>query len=327
MPHKHNSSKRHHIGKMKFKITNWREYEAGLRRRGSLTFWMTVEALACWRAARRKTRGGQARYSDLAIETALTLACVLHLPLRQTEGFLSSLLDLMGLELPVPDHTTLSRRAAKWQPARKSQRPPDRGPVHIVVDSTGLEVYGAGQWLEAKHGKKSRRKWRKLHLALDPDSGEILAQVLTEQDEGDPSLVEPLLDRIDGRIEQFTADGAYDGTPTYNAVLRHSPGARVVIPPRANAILKEGDDPPTQRDGHIAMIAADGRMRWQANTKYGRRALVENGIGRYKAIIGPRLRARNFAAQRTEAAISCAVLNRMLEAGRPHSVRLKASAQ
>ena len=326
MPHKHNSSKRHHIGKMKFKITNWCEYEAGLRRRGSLTFWMTVEALAGWRAARRKTRGGQARYCDLAIETALTLACVLHLPLRQTEGFLSSLLDLMGLELPVPDHTTLSRRAAKWQPARKSQRAPDREPVHIVVDSTGLEVYGAGQWLEAKHGKKSRRKWRKLHLALDPDSGEILAQVLTEQDEVIPHWWSRCSIGLMVGSSSLPPTGPMM-PPIYNAVLRHSPGARVVIPPRANAILKEGDDPPTQRDGHIAMIAADGRMKWQANTKYGRRALVENGIGRYKAIIGPRLKARNFAAQRTEAAISCAVLNRMLEAGRPHSVRLKASAQ
>jgi hypothetical protein len=140
MPFKHNAARRHRIGKMKFKVTNWREYEAGLRLRGSLTLWVTPEALAGWHAPRRRIRGGQRRYSDLAIETALTLACVFSLPLRQTEGFMRSILDLLGLQLPVPDHTTLSRRAQRWErPAGRLPSMPD-GPIHVLIDSTGLSV-------------------------------------------------------------------------------------------------------------------------------------------------------------------------------------------
>ncbi|MET3758942.1 hypothetical protein ABID08_006326 [Rhizobium binae] len=168
----------------------------------SLTLWMTPEALAGWHARRRKTRGGQPRNSDLAIETALTLGCVFGMRLRQTEGLMNSVFDLMGLEIPVPDHTTLSRRAQTWKlPAQRNPPLPD-GPLHVLVDSTGLKVYGAGQWLEEKHGARSRRNWRKFHLAVDANSGEIIAHRLTDQGTDDPSQVEPLLSQIDGEIDQ-----------------------------------------------------------------------------------------------------------------------------
>jgi hypothetical protein len=178
MPFKHNVSRHHRIGKMKFKLTSCAEYEAGLRRRGSLTLWITAEAMSCWQAPKRTTRGGQPRYSDLAIATALTLGLVFGLRLRQSEGLLSSVLELMGLNLPVPDHTTLSRRAGTWMPSAKRRAAPD-APLHVLVDSTGLKIYGAGQWLEDKHATKSRRGWHKLHLALDADSGDIIAHVMT----------------------------------------------------------------------------------------------------------------------------------------------------
>jgi transposase len=281
MPHKHNASRRHHIGKMKFKVTNWAEYEAGLRRRGSLTLWITPEALAGWAAPRRKTRGGQPLYSDLAIETTLMLGMVFGLRLRQSEGLLSSVLYMMALDLPVPDHTTLSRRARTWKPSARStdrQHVPD-GPIHVLVDSTGLKVFGTGQWLEEKHGTKSRRGWRKLHLAVDADSGEIIAHSLTDQEAGDTSQLKPLLDQIDDEIGQFTADGAYDGDPTYDAILRHSLGARVVIPPRSNAVERPNAQASCQRGGHISCIKIDRRLKWQASTGYGKRALVETAMG------------------------------------------------
>jgi hypothetical protein len=325
MPYKHNADRCHHIPKTKFKVTNWADYEAGLRRRGGLTFWVTPEALVGRRASRRKTRGGQARYSDLAIETALTLGCVFGMRLRQTEGLLHSLLDLMGLKVPVPDHTTLSRRAQKWKPPARRNPPLPDGPLHVLVDSTGLKVYGAGQWLEEKHGARSRRKWRKLHLAVDADSGEIIAHRLTDQNTDDPSQVAPLLDQIDGEIDQFTADGAYDGKPTYQTILQHSSTANIVIPPRVTAVESGDTGPPGQRDKHIAAIASDGRLKWQAATGYGKRALIETAIGRYKGLIGRRLRARSFPAQQTEVAIGCIVLNRMLACGRPESVRRQVS--
>lgn len=326
MPFKHNATRRHRIRKMKLKVTNWPEYEAGLRRRGSLTLWMTPEALDGWYALRRKTRGGQPRYSDLAIEITLMLGLVFGLRLRQTEGLLASVLQLMELALPVPDHTTLSRRASGWKPsARNNVRhivPP--GPLHVLVDSTGLQTYGAGQWLAEKHGTKSHRQWRKLHLAVDADNGEIIAHELTDQDTSDASQVAQMLDRIDGTIGQFTADGAYDGKPVYNAILKHSAGAKIVIPPRTNAIERSDVEVPDQRDEHIASINKDGRLKWQAATGYGKRALVETAIGRNKGIIGRRLRARSFSAQQTEVAIGCRVLNRMLQCARPNSVRRQA---
>jgi transposase len=323
MPHKHNSARRHHIGKMKFRVTNWREYEAGLRRRGSLTLWVTPKALAGWAAPRRKTRGGQSRYSNLAIETALTLGMVFGLRLRQCEGLLQSVLELMGLTLPVPDHTTLSRRARTWKSSPKRRSAPG-APLHVLADSTGLRIYGAGQWLEEKHGVKSRRGWRKLHLAIDADSGQIIAHSLTDQNTGDAVQVEPLLDKIDANIGHFIADGAYDGDTTYDAILAHSPQARVVIPPRSTAVVRADAQPPSQRDLHVTSIQTDGRLKWQASNDYGKRALVETAMARYKCCIGQRLRARSFAAQQTEAAIGVAILNQMLSTARPKSVRSKA---
>ncbi|TLW95579.1 IS5 family transposase, partial [Rhizobium sp. MHM7A] len=177
-------------------------------------------------------------------------------------------------------------------------------------------------WLEQKHGARSRRTWRKLHLAVDAKSGAIIAHGLTDQKTDDPSQVAPLLDQIDGEIDQFTADGAYDGKPTYRSILQHSATANVVIPPRSTAVESNGDTgPPDQRDKHIAAIAKDGRLQWQAATGYGKRALIETAIGRYKGLIGRRVRARSFATQQTEVAIGCIVLNRMLACGRPESVR------
>jgi hypothetical protein len=203
MPHKHNVGRRHHIPKMVFKVQNWPAYEAGLRRRGSLTFWIEDGALDHWQSY---GPGGQARYTDAAIQTSLMVRAAFKLPLRQTEGLMASVLTLMDLTISAPDHTTISRRAVTLPVIQPAQVPP--GPLHVLIDSTGLQVYGAGQWLEAKHGAKSRRTWRKLHLAIDAASGMIVAQTLTDQDADDPSQVAPLLDQIDGQIVRVTADGA-----------------------------------------------------------------------------------------------------------------------
>src|SRR6195952_4451175 len=314
MPHKHNADRRHHIPKMSFKVRNWPAYEVGLRRRGSLTLWIEDTALGDWQST---GPGGQARYTDAAIQTSLMLRMAFKLALRQTEGLMLSVLTLMGLTLSAPDHSTVSRRAVALPVIQPAQVP--LGPLHVLIDSTGLQVYGAGQWLEAKHGAKSHRTWRKLHLAMDAASGMIVAQTLTDQDTDDPSQVGPLLDQIDDPIVQVTADGAYDGAPTYQTIAAHGDEIKVVIPPRSTAVPSGEPGPPTQRDRHLAMIAQQGRLAWQATTGYGQRSLVETTMGRYKALIGPRLRARGFAAQQTEAAVGVAVLNRVLGARAPAS--------
>jgi transposase len=272
MPHKYNADRRHRIPKRRYKVSNWQAYEAGLRQRGSLTIWFTEEAIAAWRAVPRTTPGGQARYSDLAIETSLILRAVFHQPLRQTEGLVSSLLELMGLDLPVPDHSTLSRRSRTLAVAPQAAS----GPVHLLVDSTGVKLSGPGEWLVEKHGTQRRRAWRKLHLAVDAKTGTIVASTLTSKEVDDAAELGPLLDQIDEPLAAVIADGAYDQDRVYDAVAEHSPEAAVVVPPRSTAVLSpSAETDPTQRDHHIQAIAEHGRMGWQKTSGYNARAGAE----------------------------------------------------
>ena len=195
----------------------------------------------------------------------------------------------------------------------------------MLIDSTGLKVYGAGQWQAEKHGR-SRRKWRKLHLGVDARSGQIAAVTLTDQDVSDESQVGPLLEQIESPIKQVTADGAYGGEPTHQTITTHDAAIAVVIPPQDNAVPSAGfETDPSPRDTHLLTIASLGRLGWQEVTGYGKRALVETAMGRYKSLIGERLRSRGDAARRTEAGVGAAVLNRMLDAARANSVRRSAA--
>ena len=317
MPHKYNADRRHRIPKTRYKVMNWRDYEAGLRKRGSLTIWFTEEAIAAWRAAPRTTPGGQARYSDLAVETSLILRTVFHQPLRQTEGLVGSLLGLMGLDLPIPDHTTLSRRARTLAVAPQAVS----GPVHLLVDSTGVKLSGPGEWLVEKHGTRRRRAWRKLHLGVDAKTGTIVASTLTSKEVDDAAELGSLLDQVEEPLAAVIADGAYDQENVYDTVAEHSAEAAVVVPPRSTAVLSaSAETDPTQRDRHIQVIAEQGRMAWQKTSGYNARAGAEGTMSRYKRIIGDTLRSHSRPAQeRTRIAV--AVLNRMLDLARSESVR------
>jgi hypothetical protein len=282
---------------------------------------VTPAALAARHPPRISRRGRSPRYSDLAIETGLLLRLAFGRPWRQTEGLLRSLAQLLGLNIEVPDHTTMCRRSAGLSIAGALTR--STGPVDVVIDSTGLKVSGAGEWQVDKHGGGNRRTWRKLHVAINPDTGEILASALTTTDDGDTSQVGPLLDQIPGLIASLRADGAYDSDPVYRAVAEREPNAAVIIPPRSTAVpSRAAEAAPTRRDRHIQMIAEKGRMGWQKAVGYGRRALVETAMFRYKGLIGRRLCARNLCAQKVEARITCAVINRMTKLGMPSSRRV-----
>jgi len=321
MPFKFNAARRHRIPKARYRMRNWPDYEAGLRQRGDLALWIDEAALDKWQAPRRNTPGGQATYSDLAIEMVLMLRTVFHLALRQAEAFAGSVLRLLGLDLRIPDHTTLSRRSSEFAIRRASVVARAR---HLIVDSTGLKLFGQGEWDEERYGR-SRRTWRKLHLAIDANTGEVVAHTLTENDADDIGEVPGLLEQVDGEISSFIADGAYDGDLVYQAVARqqHDPPPDVVIPPRASAVLStDSTDRQSQRDRHIRMIAEKGRMGWQKATGYGRRSLVETAIGRYKHSIGSTLRARSLATQQGEVAIAVRALNRMIRVAKPVSVRV-----
>jgi hypothetical protein len=325
MPYKANEARRHKIPRARYQVTNWPEYDRALQQRGSLTVWVTPEALAAWHPPKTGRRGRSPQYADIAIETGHLLRLAFGRPWRQTEGLLRSLTTLLGLSIGIPDHTTFSRRSPGLALASALAQAQRTGPVHVVIDATGLKVYGAGEWLAEQHGDRGRRTWRKLHLAVDPETGEILAAELTTTEEGDASLVGPLLDQITGPIASVTADGAYDGEPVYRAVSAHQPDppAAVIIPPRATAVPSPtAGITPTQRDQHIRMIHDKGRMGWQKAVGYGKRSLGETAMFRYKAIIGRRLRARTLPAQKTEARAACSVLNRMTRLGMPVSQRI-----
>src|SRR6478609_6579442 len=263
MPYKANEARRHKIPRARYRVTNWPEYDRALQQRGSLTVWVTPEALAAWHPPKTGRRGRSCTYSDIAIETGHLLRLAFGRPWRQTEGLLRSLASLLGLDIGVPDHTTFSRRSPGLTLASALARAQASGPVHVVIDATGLKVYGAGEWLVEQHGARGKRTWRKLHLAIDPSTGEILASELTSNEEGDASQVGPLLEQIPGPLASVTADGAYDGEPVYRAVAERQPAppAAVVIPPRASAVPSPtADTAPSQRDQHIRMIRDKGRL-------------------------------------------------------------------
>src|SRR3954453_17405025 len=333
LPFKLNQDRRRHIPEQKRRVTNWREYDESLRRRGSLTVWFSDAAVEAWEAERRTSRGGQPEYSDLAILTALTFKAVFRLAHRQTEGLIGSVIGRRGLALPVPDHSTLCRRAETLEVPRPKPRGAGAGdgddagggaePVHLLVDSTGLKLYGTGEWLVEKHGAKRRRSWRKMPLGVDARTGRIVAATLTDRDEDDAAQVGPLLDQVADPVASFTADGAYDQESVYADVAERHPDADVVVPPRSSAVPSAtAETAPTQRDRHLHLIAEKGRMGWQKVSGYNRRALAEATIGRFKRVIGDGLRSRTDERQATEMNVAVHVLNCMLELGRPKSVRI-----
>jgi len=319
MPHKFNADRRGKIPKQKHRVTNWAEYNESLRQRGDLTIWISDEALGLWSAPRRTARGGQPRYCDLAIELCLTLGMVFRQPLRQTQGLMRSIARLLGVAIAVPDFSTLSR-GGNGLILQTRPRAEGQVAIHLAVDSTGLKIFGEGEWLEKKHKtKRKRRSWRKLHLGLDIVSGEIVCSDLTTDDVGDPTALPGLLDQVDGPVDLFLADGAYDGGPTCNLLAeRFGSKIEVTIPPPKNAALSPNvAQHPTVRDRHIVQIQTHGRMAWQKTSGYNQRCRGETLMGRWKAVIGPKLKARSFENQKTEAKIGVRVLNRMTGLGRP----------
>jgi transposase len=309
--------------KTPYRIRNWPQYNAALRERGSLTLWVDEEAIRAWRYTGPKQRGAQYVYADAAIKCVLTLRAVYHLALRATEGLARSLFALLGAALPVPSYSTLSRRAAEVGVALGAL--PRSGPLHLVIDSSGFKVYGEGEWKVRLHGWSKRRTWRKLHLAVDEATGEIVAAVASEAGVSDDEALLDLLARVKGEIGQVSADGAYDKRRCYEAIERRE--AKAVIPPRRDAkIWQHGNcaAPPHQRDENLRAIRRQGRRRWKQESGYHRRSLAETTFFRLKTLFGPTLHAREFPQQATELFIKAAALNRMTHLGMPESYRLAA---
>jgi len=306
----------------RYKVRNWPEYNRALVRRGQLTLWFDECAVAAWRdTARSRGPGRPNVYANAAIECALVLKSVFHLSLRATQGFLGSVVTLMRLELPVPDYSTMSRRQAGLAVSLPPASRP--GARHVVVDSTGVKVYGAGEWHAGKYRRAGRRVWRKLHLGVDETTREILAADVTASRVHDSRRLPTLLSRIPGAIAQVSGDRGYDTRAAYEAVL--ACGAVATIVPRRNARMSEGIDPPTwrvARDATLLAIEVQGRYGWRTSSGCTRQSLAENAMFRFKTVFGGKLWARIFDNQRVEAAIKCAALNQMTELGMPHTLRV-----
>jgi hypothetical protein len=289
-----------------------------LRSRGGLTIWISEQAIAAWRAPKTHKRGGPRSYSNLAIETGLTVRMVFHLGLRQTEGFLASLASLLDLAIDIPDHTTLSRRARTLGKIHVA-RPATNQAIHIMIDSTGLKVH-VGQ------GRKPprHRDWRKLHLAIDANTGDIAACDLTGKSARDAARMPALLKQIANPLASTSADGAYDTEDVYAAILAHGDGrpTKILIPPKRGAQLSS-NPLLNQRNRHVRSLDKHGRRQWEKRSGYSKRSLVENTMDRYKQIIGPELRARSLVGQRVEARIGCKILNVMTGLGMPDSYRVQ----
>ncbi|MBD1852781.1 IS5 family transposase [Leptolyngbya sp. ST-U4] len=309
---------------MSYHIRNWSEYNAALRQQGSLTFWIDEAVLEQWIVSTLSGKPGASKYySDLAICTMATVKAVYKLAGRQCQGFLVSLFELMGIEVPVPEHSTLSRRLS--QLSVKLPVLPKSGTRHVVVDSTGVKVYGEGEWKTRQHGVSKRRTWRKLHLGVDEKTGEILAAVVTTNDISDAEVLSDILDGVSGEIKQISADGAYDQRKCYDAVRKRK--AKVAIPPRKGARIWQHGNTKAERhnrDENLRRIRKVGRKAWKRESNYHRRSLSETTMFRFKTIFTDRLSSRKFDNQAVELFIKCAALNRMIQLCKPDSYAVEA---
>jgi Transposase DDE domain len=301
--------------KHQYRIRNWPQYNKALVGRGSLTLWIDSRSIETWLNMDKPARRGRLRlYADVAILSSLMLREVYHLPLRATQGLVCSLLSLLEVDLPVPHYSTLSRRARFLDVQLPAQI--RKGPLHLIVDSTGLKLYGEGEWRVRGQGWTKRRTWRKLHLAMDGESQQITSTLITRKDVVDPRVLPRLLKQVEGQIERVTADGAYDSRECYRAI--HQRGAQAIIPPRTGSTLWE-DEYLQQRNQNLRGVRKWGVKGWKKKAGYHRRSLVETAMYRLKTLFADKLRSRRVERQATEVRIRCRAMNRMTELGMPQS--------
>jgi len=250
---------------------------------------------------------------------------VYRLALRQTEGLVESIIGILKLEMDVPDYTVICRRSKVLKISSVLTKSIDKGEhLHIVMDSTGLKVYGEGEWKVRQHGYSKHRTWRKIHIAVNPEDGIIHAAEMTTNGIDDAAMVKPVLEKIHGKVKKFGGDGAYDKTKVYDTLEKEK--IKPVIPPRKNARIKchgnsRGKTKP--RDRAIRYIRKYGRKKWKRTHHYHRRSLAETTMFRYKTILGDKLQSRTFDRQCTEALLSCKILNKMTTCGMPQSIKVK----
>jgi len=304
----------------KYSIRNWSEYNKSLKKRGSITFWLSPDAVEKWLSDGTSKRGRPEIYSDDAILCALIIKSVYHLPYRGLVGFLETLMLLLGVALPVPCYTRICRRAGKL--GKEVAKISKKQPTDVVIDSTGLKVYGEGEWNASKHGKKKRRTWRKLHLAASPDSHEVILSLLGENSEGDSQGGRKMFKKLPKKVKRVYGDGAYDTSGCYQDLKEQK--IKPIIPPQKNGVRHDLKKEPWMRDRNRALEAIkglggdeEGRKIWKKLAGYHRRSLAETAMYRFKTIFGEKLKTRKLKNQRAEAYAKCLAMNKMSSLGMP----------
>jgi Transposase DDE domain len=306
---------------VRYRVSNWRDYNQSLIERGNIELWFNDSVLAQWTGPAATGRRGRPRiYSDLAMQCLFALRLLYQLPLRATQGLFISLLRLLDCPLTVPNYSTLCRRQARLTPGLAATAA--KGARHVLIDSTGLKVFGEGEWKRRTHGKSKRRTWRKLHLAIDAKTREIVATRLTEASVHDGEVLSELLLQVQGKIRKVTADGAYDTWECRYEV--HLRDAEATIPPRENAVPAGcADVPPVaERDQAIGQIKQMGLKAWKQQTGYSQRSLAETTMFRVKATFGEKMKARVIQNQVAEAVMKSHILNRFIQQGLPKSTKV-----
>jgi hypothetical protein len=299
--------------KQQYRIRNWRQYNRALIGRGSLTLWIDTRSTNTWLDHSCPHRKGRRRtYTDAAILCALLLREVYHLPLRSTQGLVSSVLKMMQVELPAPHYSTLCRRARSLHLCLTAPKKIS----HLVIDSSGLKVYGEGEWKVRLHGADKRRTWLKLHISMDASTHQLTSALITDKDILDRTALPELLKEIEADVEYVCADGAYDFECCYRAIKSRE--AQPLIPPRRDAVVR-GRNPFEQRDENVREIRKRGRAKWKKESGYHRRSLVETAFFRLKTIFTDKLKSRTTERQKVEATLRCLALNKMTKLGMPQS--------
>lgn len=309
------------MAKTAYRVRNWNKYNKALVERGSLTFWFSKEVIENWKGGNGH---GNQKYSDMVILSALSLRQLFRLPLRATEGLMASMIKIIKLDENAPDYSTLCRRGKTIKVTLGVKCESEAR--HVLVDSTGIQVIGEGEWKKLRHGESRHQVWRKLHIAMDAEKQTILSATMTESVRLDGNYLPGLIEEIEGSISQITGDGAYDKKGCYEAA--YARGAKAVFPPQHNAVVqrnKRRKDPALQQRDEAILFIKKGSSRkerlklWKQENNYHRRSLVETMMSRMKSIFGDQMRSRSFDNQRTDLLIRCYAMNRINALGMPVS--------
>lgn len=307
------------MDKKSYRVRNWSEYNRALKERGSITFWINKETASEWKAKNEKKKGRPKTYSEVAIEACVTIRMLFALPYRQCEGFVEDLLRMMKLDVEVPCYTQICRRQKSLRIKLKYNVSLNEA-IHVVVDATGLKIFGEGEWKVRQHGYTKHRMWRKLHVGIDVKTKQFVMMELTDNHVGENKKLETLLNQYKGPIEKLGGDKGYDSFECHEAVGRRGAKSAILLQKKAKIrnSLKQGK-PRLVRDDIVRRMKKIGRKKWKEEIKYHQRSLVENAFLRYKKTFGGQLKSITIENQKIEALIGCNILNKFTQLGMPIS--------